>query len=339
VHASVNKLEEASVEEVGSKLEQALFEIRRVIAGQEEMLERVLVSLLARGHVLIEGVPGLAKTLTIKTTAAVLGGSFQRVQFTPDLVPSDLVGTRIYRPDRAEFDTELGPVFCNFLLADEINRAPAKVQSALLEVMQEQQVTIGHTTHVVPKPFLVLATQNPIESEGTYPLPEAQVDRFMLKVLVDYPAHDEELTVVARSLEDPPELEQVLSLQELQDLQQKAGEIYVDPALISWTVDVATATRRPGDFGLGDVAEYVAFGASPRGPISLVAAGRALALIRGRDYVVPADLDALARDAFRHRLVLSYRALAEEIAPDSILDQVLAKVPLPQIDLGRTHAA
>ena len=327
------------MEEVGNKLEQALFEIRRVIAGQEEMLERVLVSLLARGHVLIEGVPGLAKTLTIKTTAAVLGGSFQRVQFTPDLVPSDLVGTRIYRPDRAEFDTELGPVFCNFLLADEINRAPAKVQSALLEVMQEQQVTIGHTTHVVPKPFLVLATQNPIESEGTYPLPEAQADRFMLKVLVDYPAHDEELTVVARSLEDPPDLEQVLSLQELQDLQHQAGQIYVDPALISWTVDVATATRRPGDFGLGDVSEYVAFGASPRGPISLVAAARALALIRGRDYVVPADVEALARDAFRHRLVLSYRALAEEVAPDTILDQVLAKVPLPQIDLGRTHAA
>jgi MoxR-like ATPase len=327
------------VEEVGNKLEQALFEIRRVIAGQEQMLERVLVSLLARGHVLIEGVPGLAKTLTIKTTAAVLGGSFQRVQFTPDLVPSDLVGTRVYRPDRAEFDTELGPVFCNFLLADEINRAPAKVQSALLEVMQEQQVTIGHTTHTVPKPFLVLATQNPIESEGTYPLPEAQVDRFMLKVLVDYPAHDEELTVVARSLEEPPELEQVLSLQELQELQRQAGEIYVDPALISWTVDVATATRRPGDFGLGDVGEYVAFGASPRGPISLVAAARALALIRGRDYVVPADLEALARDAFRHRLVLSYRALAEEVAPDTILDQVLAKVPLPQIDLGRTYAA
>jgi len=194
------------VEEVGSKLEQALFEVRRVIAGQEAMLERVLVSLLARGHVLIEGVPGLAKTLTIKTTAAVLGGTFQRVQFTPDLVPSDLVGTRVYRPDRAEFDTELGPVFCNFLLADEINRAPAKVQSALLEVMQERQVTIGHTTHPVPRPFLVLATQNPIESEGTYPLPEAQVDRFMLKVLVDYPAHDEELTVVARSLEEAPQL-------------------------------------------------------------------------------------------------------------------------------------
>jgi MoxR-like ATPase len=319
------------------KLEQALFEIRRVIAGQEEMLERVLVCLLAGGHVLIEGVPGLAKTLTIKTTAAVLGGSFQRVQFTPDLVPSDLVGTRVYRPDRAEFDTELGPVFCNFLLADEINRAPAKVQSALLEVMQEQQVTIGHNTFEVPKPFLVLATQNPIESEGTYPLPEAQVDRFMLKVLVDYPSHDEELTVVSRSLEEAPELAQVLSLEDLQEQQREVAAVYVDPALISWTVDVATATRRPKGHGLDDVADYIAFGASPRGPISLVAAGRALAVIRGRDYVVPADLEALVRDAFRHRLVLSYRALAEEVAPDTILDQVLAKVPVPQIDLGRSR--
>jgi MoxR-like ATPase len=327
------------VEEVGGKLEQALFEIRRVIAGQEQMLERVLVSLLAGGHVLIEGVPGLAKTLTIKTAAAVLGGSFQRVQFTPDLVPSDLVGTRVYRPDRTEFETELGPVFCNFLLADEINRAPAKVQSALLEVMQERQVTIGHSTFPVPTPFLVLATQNPIESEGTYPLPEAQVDRFMLKVLVDYPAHDEELTVVARSLEAPPELSQMLSLEELQALQRQAAEVYVDPALISWTVDVATATRKPREHGLDEVADYVSFGASPRGPISLVAAGRALALIRGRDYVIPADLEALVRDAFRHRLVLSYRALAEEVAPDAILDSVLAAVPMPQIDLGRTGAA
>ncbi|MCW2963424.1 MAG: ATPase associated with various cellular 3 [Actinomycetia bacterium] len=321
------------------KLEQALFEIRRVIAGQEEMLERVLVCLLAGGHVLIEGVPGLAKTLTIKTTAAVLGGSFQRVQFTPDLVPSDLVGTRVYRPDKAEFDTELGPVFCNFLLADEINRAPAKVQSALLEVMQEQQVTIGHNTFDVPRPFLVLATQNPIESEGTYPLPEAQVDRFMLKVLVDYPTHDEELTVVSRSLESAPSLEQVLSLEDLQKLQQDVAAVYVDPALISWTVDVATATRRPREHGLDDVADYVAYGASPRGPISLVSAGRALAVIRGRDYVVPGDLEALVRDAFRHRLVLSYRALAEEVAPDTILDQVLAKVPVPQIDLGRARVA
>jgi MoxR-like ATPase len=323
----------------GENLEQALFEIRRVIAGQEEMLERVLVCLLAGGHVLIEGVPGLAKTLTIKTTAAVLGGSFQRVQFTPDLVPSDLVGTRVYRPDRADFDTELGPVFCNFLLADEINRAPAKVQSALLEVMQERQVTIGHKTFPVPSPFLVLATQNPIESEGTYPLPEAQVDRFMLKVLVDYPAHDEELTVVARSLEAPPELERVLSLDELKELQRRAAEVYVDPALISWAVDVATATRRPGERGIDGLGDYVAFGASPRGPISLVAAARALALIRGRDYVVPGDMEALVRDAFRHRLVLSYRALAEEVSPDSLLDRVLAAVPPPQIDLGRANVA
>jgi MoxR-like ATPase len=326
------------VDEVGGKLEQALFEIRRVIAGQEEMLERVLVCLLSGGHVLIEGVPGLAKTLTIKTTAAVLGGSFHRVQFTPDLVPSDLVGTRVYRPDKSDFETELGPVFCNFLLADEINRAPAKVQSALLEVMQEHQVTIGHHTFPVPKPFLVLATQNPIESEGTYALPEAQIDRFMLKILVDYPAHDEELTVVARSLEPAPELAQMLSLDELTDLQRRATEVYVDPALISWAVDVATATRRPAEHGLGEIADYVSFGASPRGPISLISASRALALIRGRDYVVPGDVEALVRDAFRHRLVLSYRALAEEVAPDTILDQVLAAMPTPQIDLGRAQA-
>ncbi len=326
------------MDEVSGKLEQALFEIRRVIAGQEEMLERVLVCLLSGGHVLIEGVPGLAKTLTIKTTAAVLGGSFHRVQFTPDLVPSDLVGTRVYRPDKSDFETELGPVFCNFLLADEINRAPAKVQSALLEVMQEHQVTIGHNTFPVPSPFLVLATQNPIESEGTYALPEAQIDRFMLKILVDYPAHDEELTVVARSLEEAPELAQVLSLEELIALQQQATQVYVDPALISWTVDVATATRRPTEHGLGDIADYVSFGASPRGPISLVSAARALALIRGRDYVVPGDVDALVRDAFRHRLVLSYRALAEEVAPDTLLDQVLAAMPTPQIDLGRAQA-
>jgi MoxR-like ATPase len=298
----------------------------------------VLVCLLSGGHVLIEGVPGLAKTLTIKTTAAVLGGSFHRVQFTPDLVPSDLVGTRVYRPDKSDFETELGPVFCNFLLADEINRAPAKVQSALLEVMQEHQVTIGHNTFPVPSPFLVLATQNPIESEGTYALPEAQIDRFMLKILVDYPAHDEELTVVARSLEQAPELAQVLSLDELIALQRQATQVYVDPALISWTVDVATATRRPAEHGLGEIADYVSFGASPRGPISLVSAARALALIRGRDYVVPGDVDALVRDAFRHRLVLSYRALAEEVAPDTILDQVLAAMPTPQIDLGRAQA-
>jgi MoxR-like ATPase len=331
--------EDDVADDVSGKLEQALFEIRRVIAGQEGMLERVLVCLLAGGHLLIEGVPGLAKTLTIKTTAAVLGGSFNRVQFTPDLVPSDLVGTRIYRPDKTEFETELGPVFCNFLLADEINRAPAKVQSALLEVMQEHQVTIGHTTYPVPDPFLVLATQNPIESEGTYPLPEAQVDRFMLKVLVDYPTHDEELTVVARSLDDAPKLEQVLSIGDLTDLQRRVGEIYVDPALISWSVDVATATRRPREHGLDAIADYISYGASPRGPISLIAAAQALALIRGRDYVVPADLQALVADAFRHRLVLSYRALAEEVQPDALLGSVIASVPMPQIDLGHREAA
>jgi len=321
------------------RLEPALFEIRRVIAGQDAMLERVLVCLLAQGHLLIEGVPGLAKTLTIKTTAGVLGGSFARIQFTPDLVPSDLVGTRIYRPGDGSFDVELGPVFCNFLLADEINRAPAKVQSALLEVMQERQVTIGHETHRVPEPFLVMATQNPIESEGTYPLPEAQVDRFMLKVVIGYPAHDEELTIVQRQLVEPVELRQALSLDELRELQRAVFDVYVDPALVSYAVALATATREPAAHGLGELAPYIAFGASPRGPISLVQAARALALVRGRDYVVVDDLHALAKDALRHRLVLTYQALAEEVPPDRILDQVLTVVPLPQIDLARTTAA
>jgi MoxR-like ATPase len=321
------------------RLEEALFEIRRVIAGQDEMLERVLVCLLSGGHLLIEGVPGLAKTLTIKSTAAVLGGSFKRVQFTPDLVPSDLVGTRVFRPDRSDFETDLGPVFCNFLLADEINRAPAKVQSALLEVMQERQVTIGHNTYKVPEPFLVLATQNPIESEGTYPLPEAQVDRFMLKVLVDYPRHDEELTVVARSLEGMVELNPVLSLAELQALQKEVTQIYVDPALISWAVDLASATRRPADYTVPEMAPYVAYGASPRGPISVIHGARALALIRGRDYVLATDMEALVRDAFRHRLVLSYQALAEEVTADQVLDAVIGAVPAPQIDLRRGAAA
>ena len=317
------------------QLEQALFEIRRVIAGQDAMLERVLVCLLAQGHLLIEGVPGLAKTLTIKTTASVLGGTFSRIQFTPDLVPSDLVGTRIYRPDSRSFDTELGPVFCNFLLADEINRAPAKVQSALLEVMQERQVTIGHGTYPVPDPFLVMATQNPIESEGTYPLPEAQVDRFMLKVLVDYPLHDEELTVVQRQLVAPPDLRQALSLEELRALQRAVFEVYVDPGLVSYAVNVATATRDQAAHGLPQIRDYIAFGASPRGPISVVQAARALALIRGRDYVVVEDVAALVKDAFRHRLVLTYQALAEEVTPDTILDAVLAAVPVPQLDLSR----
>jgi MoxR-like ATPase len=317
--------------EISERLEQALFEIRRVIAGQDQMLERVLVCLLAQGHLLIEGVPGLAKTLTIKTTAGVLGGTFARVQFTPDLVPADLVGTRIYRPDQGTFDTELGPVFCNFLLADEINRAPAKVQSALLEVMQEHQVTIAHTTYPVPAPFLVMATQNPIESEGTYPLPEAQIDRFMLKILIDYPEHDEELTIVQRQLIPHPELREAVSLDELKQLQQAVFDVYVDPALVSYAVSIAAGTRDLAKIGLPELAEYVSYGASPRGPISIVQAARALALIRGRDYATADDVKQLAKDALRHRLVLSYQALAEGVTADRILDSVLDAVAPPAV--------
>jgi MoxR-like ATPase len=325
--------------EFSERLEQALFEIRRVIAGQDQMLERVLVCLLAQGHLLIEGVPGLAKTLTIKTTAGVLGGTFARVQFTPDLVPSDLVGTRVYRPDQGTFETELGPVFCNFLLADEINRAPAKVQSALLEVMQEHQVTIAHTTYPVPDPFLVMATQNTIESEGTSPLPESQVDRCMLKILIDYPEHDEELTIVQRQLVAPPELREALSLDELRALQKAVLEVYVDPSLVSYSVQLATATRNPARIGLPELAEFVAFGASPRGPISITQSARALALLRGRDYVTSEDVRTLAKDALRHRLVLSYQALAEGVSPDSILDKVLTAVPVPEVSLTRPSIA
>ncbi len=320
-------------------LEEALVEIKRVIAGQDEMLERVLVCLVAGGHLLIEGVPGLAKTLTIKTTAAVLGGSFRRVQFTPDLVPSDLVGTRIYRPDSGSFDTEEGPVFCNFLLADEINRAPAKVQSALLEVMQERQVTIGHDTLLVPDPFLVMATQNPIESEGTYPLPEAQVDRFMLKVIVGYPSRDEELTVVQRSLVDAVAVRQVLEIASLKQLQRAALDVYVDPSIVAYAVSLAEATRNPAAFGLSEIAGLVEYGASPRGPISLVQSARALALIHGRDYVLGTDVRSLAPDALRHRLVLTYRALAEQRTADDVLGAVLEAVAAPPLELGRPVAA
>ena len=325
--------------EAKERLEQALFEIRRVIAGQDAMLERVLVCLLAQGHLLIEGVPGLAKTLTVKTTASVLGGTFSRIQFTPDLVPSDLIGTRVYRPGEGVVETELGPVFCNFLLADEINRAPAKVQSALLEVMQERQVTIGHTTYPVPNPFLTMATQNPIESEGTYPLPEAQVDRFMLKILIGYPSHDEELTVVQRQLEQAPELRETLTLDDLRALQRAVFDIYVDPGLVSYTVTLADATRNPGKHGLEELADFISFGASPRGPISVVQAARALALLRGRDYVTAEDVRALAKDALRHRLVLSYEALAEAMTPDRILDAVLGAVAMPDVSLARPASA
>jgi MoxR-like ATPase len=320
-------------------VEGALFEIKRVIAGQDEMLERVFVCLLAGGHLLIEGVPGLAKTLTIKTVAEVLGGTFHRIQFTPDLVPSDLVGTRIYRTRKDGFDVELGPVFCNFLLADEINRAPAKVQSALLEVMQERQVTIGKETHAVPSPFLVMATQNPIESEGTYALPEAQVDRFMLKVLVDYPAPEDELTVIERALAEPVAVEQLLTLETLAELQAAAKAVYVDPAVSRYALSLAAATRRPADAGLDDLRAYVDYGASPRGPINLVVGARALALLRGRRYVLPQDVRELAKDVLRHRLVLSYESLAEGVDADRILDRVLETTSMPQLDLTREAVA
>jgi MoxR-like ATPase len=308
-------------------LQEALYEIKRVIVGQDAMLERLLVSLLAGGHVLLEGVPGLAKTLTVKTLAAVLGGSYGRIQFTPDLVPADLVGTRVYRPDTGGFDTQLGPVFCNFLLADEINRAPAKVQSALLEVMQEQQVTIGGTTYGVPVPFIVMATQNPIESEGTYPLPEAQVDRFLMKIVVDYPSVGEEAAVVGRSLGAPAAVRERLSLEDLRRHAAVAGTVLVDREVIGYAVALVDATRHPAEHGLPELAPLIEFGASPRGPIGLVHAARVLALLRGRGHVVCEDVRDLATDVLRHRMVLSYDALSEGVTADELLEQVLTAVP------------
>jgi MoxR-like ATPase len=310
-------------------LQEALHELKRVIVGQDAMLERLLVSLLAEGHLLLEGVPGLAKTLTVKTLSAVLGGSYGRVQFTPDLVPADLVGTRVYRPDTGTFDTELGPVFVNFLLADEINRAPAKVQSALLEVMQEQQVTIGGTTFGVPLPFIVMATQNPIESEGTYPLPEAQLDRFLMKILVDYPSPGEEAAVVGRSLGVQTTVREALPLEDLRRHAAAVRSVFVDREVIGYAVALADATRRPGEYGLGDISGLVEFGASPRGPIGLVHAARALALLRGRGHVVVADIRDLAPDVLRHRIVLSYDALSEGVSADELLMKILGAVPEP----------
>jgi MoxR-like ATPase len=318
--------------EASRALEEALYEIKRVIVGQDAMLERLLVSLLVGGHVLLEGVPGLAKTLTVKTLAAVLGGSYNRIQFTPDLVPADLVGTRVYRPDTGGFDTELGPVHCNFLLADEINRAPAKVQSALLEVMQEQQVTIGGTTYQVPLPFIVMATQNPIESEGTYPLPEAQLDRFLMKILVDYPSLGEEAAVVGRSLGEPANVRERLSLEDLRRYAAAVSTVLVDRDAIGYAVAITDATRHPAQHGLGEIAPLIEFGASPRGPISLVQAARVLALLRGRGHVASADIRDLAADVLRHRIVLSYDALSEGVTADQLLEQVLAAVAEPDAD-------
>ncbi len=319
-------------------MQRILYEVKRVVVGQDRFLERVMVALLAQGHLLVEGVPGLAKTLTLRTLAATLRGSYRRIQFTPDLVPADLVGTRIYNQKTGEFGTALGPVFANLLLADEINRAPAKVQSALLEVMQERQVTIAGESHRVPSPFVVMATQNPIETEGTYPLPEAQVDRFMMKVLVDYPSDAEEFVIVERAIGEPADVTPVAGTSQLAELQQACRKVYVDPSLIQYAVKLVGATRRPDQHGLPELGKYLSFGASPRASIALVEAARALAFLRGRGYALPEDLADLAADTLRHRLVLSYEALAEGHSADALITRVMAGVPLPDKPLEHPRA-
>ncbi len=321
-------------QQAASTMRKVLYEIKKVIVGQDLMLERILVALLSRGHILIEGVPGLAKTLAIKTTAQVLDCAFRRIQFTPDLVPADLIGTRVYNQKSATFEVELGPVFANLVLADEINRAPAKVQSALLEAMQERQVTIGKETFMLPDPFLVLATQNPIESEGTYPLPEAQVDRFMFKVVISYPSFHEEMTVVDRITEQQPVVERVIATAELLELQRIAEAVYVDAKLHEYAVSLVAATRRPQEYGLADLAKFIAYGASPRGSLNLIVGAKALALLRGREYAMPEDVRDLAPEVLRHRFVLSYEALAQDTTADHLLGRVLEAVPVPRVHIG-----
>ncbi|HBX76628.1 MAG TPA: ATPase [Acidimicrobiaceae bacterium] len=318
-------------ETAAAALEQVLFEMKRVIVGQDRALERILVSMLANGHCLLESVPGLAKTLMVETLARSVGGSFSRVQFTPDLLPADIVGTRIYRTSSETFDVELGPVFANFVLADEINRAPAKVQSALLEVMAERQVTIGGITHPVPLPFLVLATQNPIENEGVYPLPEAQRDRFLMKVVLGYPTPHEEFEIVNRMGVTPPVSKEVLSLEGVQALQKIASTAYCDRSVTEYAVNLVLATRTPENYGMADLLPFIEFGASPRASIGLVRAGRAMALLRGRDYVVPQDIFDVAPEILRHRLVLTYEALAAEISAEQVTARILATVPAPML--------
>jgi MoxR-like ATPase len=320
--------------EASTLMERILYEVKRVVVGQDHFLERVMVAMLANGHLLVEGVPGLAKTLTVKTLAQTLRGQFKRIQFTPDLVPADLVGTRIYSPKTGEFDTSLGPVFTNLLLADEINRAPAKVQSALLEVMQERQVTIAGTSHKVPEPFLVMATQNPIETEGTYPLPEAQVDRFMMKVLVDYPSEEEEFVIAQRVTGAAVAVSAVASMGQLAELQQECRKVYVDPSLVQYAVKLVSATRRPAKYDLADIAKYLTFGASPRATIGLIEGARALAFMRGRNYALPEDMTGLVGDVMRHRLVLSYEALADGLNADQVVQRVMKKIPVPDKPLA-----
>ncbi len=318
-------------------MERVLYEVKKVIVGQDRLLERLIVALLAQGHLLVEGVPGLAKTLAIKTLAEAIGGDFKRIQFTPDLVPADLVGTRIYNQKTGEFGTTLGPVFTNLLLADEINRAPAKVQSALLEVMQERQVTIGGNTHRVPDPFLVMATQNPIETEGTYPLPEAQVDRFMMKVVIDYPSEQEEFVIVERNTGSTLPVRPVLTTAQLLDLQREAQQVYVDPALVEYAVRLAIATRTPDKFGIKDISPYILYGVSPRASIYLTVTARALAYVRGRNYALLEDMLDMAYDVMRHRLVLSFEAMSENVTSDMIIRRVIDSVPVPAQPL-KTHA-
>jgi MoxR-like ATPase len=315
--------------EAAAMMQRVLYEVKRVVVGQDAFLEHVLIALLAQGHLLIEGVPGLAKTLTVNTLAKTLRGTFSRIQFTPDLLPADLIGTRIFNQQRSEFSTVLGPVFANLLLADEINRAPAKVQSALLEVMQERQVTIAGESHRVPSPFLVMATQNPIETEGTYPLPEAQVDRFMMKVLIDYPSEDDEFVIVQRVIAGGAQVTGVVSPEELQALQAQCRRCYVDPSLVHYAVKLISATRFPERYGLESIKEFLSFGASPRASIGLIEGARALALLRGRDYALPEDVADLVPDVLRHRLVLSYSALAQGKTADALIQDVMNAVPMP----------
>ncbi len=330
-HPSAPSGSTADVPNDAALLERTLFEVKKVIVGQDRAIERLLVCLLARGHALLEGVPGLAKTLAAETIARTVNGTFSRLQFTPDLLPADVMGTRIYRASTESFDVELGPVFANFVLADEINRAPAKVQSALLEVMAEHQVSIGGVSHPVPQPFLVLATQNPIESEGVYPLPEAQRDRFLMKIVIGYPTPSEEVEIVYRMGVNPPEPRAVLDLHQLTALQHAADAVYVDRAVIDYAVTLVLATREPEKFGMADVAPFISYGASPRASLGLIAAGRALALLRNRAYVLPQDVFDVAPDILRHRLVLSYEALAQGTTTEDILARLLSTIAAPRI--------
>ena len=319
-------------------MEQVLYEVKRVVVGQDRFLERVMVAMLAQGHLLVEGVPGLAKTLTIKTLARTIQGSFKRIQFTPDLVPADLVGTRMYNQKTGEFSTTLGPVFTHLLLADEINRAPAKVQSALLEAMQERQVTIAGETHRLPDPFLVMATQNPIETEGTYPLPEAQVDRFMMKVLVDYPSDEEELVIVQRVIGPPAVVSPMATTEQLGALQKECRKVYIDPSILQYAVRLVSVTRTPAQHGLKDLARWLSYGVSPRATINLAEGARALAMMRGRSYVLPQDMADLVPDVLRHRIALSYEALSEGLTADAIVAKVMAAVALPPKPLHHSPA-